>query len=828
MGNHVLHGDTTISNGGLGSPHPYLTGVAIPTYVGATDPSDPGNSQWVDEVLSLRNLGKTRLPPTITYVGFSGSSIIYANSVETVRWTIAADNQLALCTLYVSLDSAKTWIMTKSLSTSIDTLSWTVPDTFAPQCYLKVAAVDDSGKTGSGLSSPFEIIKQLRIRQKQLSPASLGRPYRDTLFVETGVSPFIWRIVDKHLPASLYLDSLTGSITGIAYTTGPDTFTVSLTDAKLHTVQGTFIITVDSIIASQNIIVPSSDTFSANPGVAVSDTFILQNDTLRLTYSLFANRADLAPIRIDSLIDSIRLSNGKKAFAPRIPSSFFNDSVGSRAFFVVKNGSIVDTLPISHRIRRNANNCDNIGVGNLEWTPLSITAEPAKNDLPSVLACFDTPDGAWKYDKTKFRIIRWYPYFGNDTSDNKWVEGTPDFASIFKFDLGNLFWIKSNQTKTIDFGEAITPPLTVAVPETLNAAQWTDFSVPFNFPILIQDIINTTKQMTALDRSLVDAIELYKWEKTGKTWVATLIHALGFDGEDTVYGGAGKAYTAYNPNAKNTLQIPPICAAMSSTALAKRTASKANVSWNARLNFRSEDGNGLNPVFVGYNSNASLPVYLPSPPSFSDMTVKVFDRQSRKTFGHAFVHDLSGGGIGCEFILDNKTSSSERITGFVGKRSMVPAGYVARFFDPESGSKTGQEDSISISIPANSKKFMYLALGSNDFVLNFNRMLLQYKTQFASVYPNPCTRKLTIGFSLPYMIDDIRWVNFAIFDLRGRVIWSRKLNNGLHPGINSIVFERNNNLGGQVSSGIYVIRMAVAHANSKGNEVFQRSVSLID
>jgi hypothetical protein len=47
---HVLTGATTIANGGIGGAHPYLSGVTIPSYVGATDPHD---NAWVAGVLSL-------------------------------------------------------------------------------------------------------------------------------------------------------------------------------------------------------------------------------------------------------------------------------------------------------------------------------------------------------------------------------------------------------------------------------------------------------------------------------------------------------------------------------------------------------------------------------------------------------------------------------------------------------------------------------------------------------------------------------------------------------------------------------------------------------
>jgi hypothetical protein len=48
-GAHVVDGATTIANGGIGGAHPYLNGVTIPSFVGATNPSD---NDWVDGLLS--------------------------------------------------------------------------------------------------------------------------------------------------------------------------------------------------------------------------------------------------------------------------------------------------------------------------------------------------------------------------------------------------------------------------------------------------------------------------------------------------------------------------------------------------------------------------------------------------------------------------------------------------------------------------------------------------------------------------------------------------------------------------------------------------------
>ena len=50
---HIVEGSTTIANGGKGGDHPYLAGVRIPSYLGATNPND---NSWVAGVLGLANV----------------------------------------------------------------------------------------------------------------------------------------------------------------------------------------------------------------------------------------------------------------------------------------------------------------------------------------------------------------------------------------------------------------------------------------------------------------------------------------------------------------------------------------------------------------------------------------------------------------------------------------------------------------------------------------------------------------------------------------------------------------------------------------------------
>ena len=53
LGSHLIEGSTTLANAGIGGPHPYLSGITLPTYVGAVNPND---SSWVANLLCLTDI----------------------------------------------------------------------------------------------------------------------------------------------------------------------------------------------------------------------------------------------------------------------------------------------------------------------------------------------------------------------------------------------------------------------------------------------------------------------------------------------------------------------------------------------------------------------------------------------------------------------------------------------------------------------------------------------------------------------------------------------------------------------------------------------------
>ena len=70
-GSFSLGSSEKVINGGIGGSHPYISGVKIPSYVGATDPN---NDNWVDVVLGLSSISNLKFVGTSISTSSTSSS----------------------------------------------------------------------------------------------------------------------------------------------------------------------------------------------------------------------------------------------------------------------------------------------------------------------------------------------------------------------------------------------------------------------------------------------------------------------------------------------------------------------------------------------------------------------------------------------------------------------------------------------------------------------------------------------------------------------------------------------------------------------------------
>ncbi|MBN1604629.1 MAG: hypothetical protein JW915_23675 [Chitinispirillaceae bacterium] len=112
---HLLSGTTTVLNGGKGGNHPYLSGITIPSYCGAVNPTAT-DSQWVSIVYRLTGLNSGYLPDT--------NNLRYQNAwcnVYTV--TTYGSDSLKIPVKSTSVTHSVKYILYNRMGVGIDSLS---------------------------------------------------------------------------------------------------------------------------------------------------------------------------------------------------------------------------------------------------------------------------------------------------------------------------------------------------------------------------------------------------------------------------------------------------------------------------------------------------------------------------------------------------------------------------------------------------------------------------------------------------------------------------------------------------------------------------------
>jgi PKD repeat protein len=565
---------------------------------------------------------------------------------------------------------------------------------------------------------------------------------------------------------------------------------------------------------------PHADTLDA--GIDMVDMLYIHDNSGNVTWQYsYAKGGDAFTPNFTSQ----GMLEGKDATIPiTIRGVAISPDNGLRAMIVVSDGAHTDTSDVSRQVIR-VDKSDFVSTEANKWAPLRVTAELADRDIRAVLKD-DPANPAWTYDTKKMRLFRWLPEI-DAQAGLKWTEFSDNVAALFFLKPGMLVWLKTKESKTVNFGRGITPSLKTSYGIPLAAGNWTDFALPFKFDINIGDIIDSTGVVA-------DSLQFYTWENdfaSGRyVSVAAFINALSSAGLANLGWKLSskdfKGFTVYNPTKTPVLlRIPPIPETMSKYEVLKKTTGNG---WAVAVNVKTADGSRCGTVYCGYTKeqNGAAKSFFPIAPSFARIYAGVYDAPANKLYGHAVFRAMDGGG--CSFIIAfvNESDQQERVLYRLDNLGSLAPGMTAKMYNETTGSYDDWSRGEAFAdVEPGSRVLRRLIVGNEAYLAKTTESLRIGKLALIGISPNPFRSFIRIRYSVP--AGGVDCLSFSIFDLRGRTVWQHSAGAGASPGIKDLLWDGASFDRRKVAAGIYVVRMTAFDAARKPFCEFEKKMTYL-
>lgn len=277
-----------------------------------------------------------------------------------------------------------------------------------------------------------------------------------------------------------------------------------------------------------------SDTSECIKSRSLHDTLEIEDNCANINWSYYCSPGAQLPVIPEK---SGTFQKKKGLITGMIPSPGAQ-SDGMRAVYIINDGTYSDTIRLSRRGLRE--NCDPFTTAANIITPFFTTSTLEKSEMKNGLNDLFKKAGG-KYDKSLFRIYRWYPDKSNKSKENKWIEYSSKNQSLFKITSGVLFWLITDKPYLINLGKGTSVSLIDTIKVILQPKQWTDFSNPYGFNLSLANIMKSSGNIS-------EEITVYKWarDNNNKTYRAELFYDNAVsEFHDTVHA-LEYGYTVFN------------------------------------------------------------------------------------------------------------------------------------------------------------------------------------------------------------------------------------------------------------------------------------------
>lgn len=538
----------------------------------------------------------------------------------------------------------------------------------------------------------------------------------------------------------------------------------------------------------------------AFPGKSTTDTVSITDNILNAKYQFcYSTGKDPLTIRIDTF-----MTTSSQQLILTIPKEFSSIESGIRAELRVTDGnnSIISNLSKQVYIEKVETR-----IFPLQWAPFSVSAELSSTSPESLITHLSETDSS-SYDGRYARVFYWLPTTENIAAGDRWVEYNDDVKSLFSLSPGKTFWIKTLNEKSINLGSALTMSLKDTVKIVLPKNEFTDLTLPYNFPVRIKDVI---------EASGMDSIAIYKWNNDSGAFITKGFYIPGKANRQNIndsldwkyYNAYYSVYNMYNKDI--TLKIPPVPVSMSLEQPLKKQSQKNT--WGITVNCRI-DSSRVSEVYCGYANKAGQ-IYYPPSPGFVESRVKIFDRNANRFFGDYISGDLSRGGFAQELAFENNQSHPVQFSFCMTDEGDVPSDISSSILNAATGE---WEKSGTVIVGGKNVEYRWFVVAGKDFMERFKSNALSWRYGLRSVYSNPVRNGAVFKFTIPTGAKER--VRFTIFDAMGRKIWERTISHPLSSGEHTLIWNGDNSRRGRVSNGMYFVKFSVLNSSGKISKSF--------
>jgi hypothetical protein len=329
-----------------------------------------------------------------------------------------------------------------------------------------------------------------------------------------------------------------------------------------------------------------------------------------------------------------------------------------------------------------------------------------------------------------------------------------------------------------------------------------------------------------------DTLQFYSWERDSASgrFISMPVYLQGIKTDKGAVIGSKDltGYTVFSPaDSPATLRIPPVIAGTSGyakKAVSRKTAAKG---WAVLVNAVFPDGSRMSPVYCGFSPDGVNSVsYFPVPPSFSQTYVAVFDKTEKKLYGHALCRAMTDGGCSYMLAFVNESQDPQKVLYHLDNTSSLSKGLSALVYNEATGAyEDFSGGSAAVGIAAGGTEYRWLFVGSAPYLAKASAVIKTAKLDLMGIFPNPFGSLVRIRYSLPGA--GVNSVSFSIFDMRGRVVWRKTVDDCGVSGTRDLVWNGSSLDRRHVASGVYVLRMTALGSKKELKGVFEKKMTYL-